>query len=400
MRSASDISIVGAGLLGSALALYLAKHSNFKITLIERAPPLAEPTVANQRVLALGEVAAQFLSDISVFTLLNESSCHPYTRMCVWDENSTGQVNFCADELDKDQLGWMVDAQVLSFVLQQAVLETPSIEARFECTLTELKWQQEKCLPSKKDSQLNYLDSKGESHTLQSSLLIGADGGQSWLRDAAQIFSNRFSYQQNGIVALIETSKEHGNCAWQRFLGSGPVALLPVARGLSSIVWSTDVEYSQELMAMANTEFEQVLEQAIESRLGTVSLRSERQAFPLSSSRASRYHKNTMVLVGDAAHSIHPLAGQGANLGFKDIDCLAKLLIKNDRSQLGDPNTLTRYQRIRQKDNQQTDSLMTGLNRAYANQHPLWTPLRGFGMNLIDQTNSMRRILALQAIGS
>ena len=92
MRSASDISIVGAGLLGSALALYLAKHSNFKITLIERAPPLAEPTVANQRVLALGEVAAQFLSDISVFTLLNESSCHPYTRMCVWDENSTGQV--------------------------------------------------------------------------------------------------------------------------------------------------------------------------------------------------------------------------------------------------------------------------------------------------------------------
>ena len=399
MSSDVDISIVGGGLLGSALALYIAQHTSYKISLIERAKPLSKPLLANQRVLALGQAAVDFLSEISVFEDLNEAQCHSYTRMCVWDENSTGQLNFSADEIDQLQLGWMVDGSYLSYVLQQKVLQTSNIDACFETTPTALQWQERGGQQSSKLSQLSYVNSDGRLCTQQSRLLVAADGGNSWLRNQAKIYSNRFNYQQCGIVALIETTKDHEDCAWQRFLDKGPIALLPVADGLSSIVWSADLERCRELMTLASADFELALAQAIENRLGPVKLRSERQSFPLSSTRAENYYKNSLVLIGDAAHSIHPLAGQGANLGFKDIACLSKLLHQGDSTSLGSSSILARYQRLRQNDNQQTDTLMTFLHHAYGNQNPLWTPLRGFGMSLINQTGFLRQLLARQAMG-
>ena len=199
MDTEPQISIVGAGLLGSALALYLAKYTDYKIAIIERAKPLNKPQGANQRVLALGEVAANFLSDICIFDVLDKSSCHPYSGMCVWDENSTGQLNFSADEYGKEQLGWMVDSQLLTYKLQQKLLQTSSIECHFSCQLESLTWRKQKAANI---SKLSFIDGNDEAASLQSQLLIAADGGRSWLRRQAKIFSNQFSYNQSALSLI------------------------------------------------------------------------------------------------------------------------------------------------------------------------------------------------------
>lgn len=386
----ADIVIVGAGTLGAALALRLAQVTDFSIKVIERGPALDEASDPNQRVFALGQCAATLLEQIGVFKLLGSESCHPYQSMCVWDAGSAGQLNFSASEIEQTQLGWMVDAQKLTRLLQQELAKTARISVVYEHELTEFKRAAD--------------TAKVSSQTLSvtTPLAIAADGANSWLRRAAKIFSNRMPYGQAGIVARICTSEPHQHCAWQRFLDTGPVAVLPLANGDSSIVWSADQHYADQLMALCETDFEIALSKALDQRLGAVKLKTQRQCFPLVSQSASRYYQANVALIGDAAHSIHPLAGQGANLGFKDIELLAALLSEHSTEQLRQRSMLAllqRYQRGREKDNRQTDLLMTALYQTYKANNPLWASLRGLGMSLVDNTPVLRELLARQAMG-
>lgn len=382
----SDITIVGAGLIGSALALWLAKHTDHSIALVERSALMKHPEESNQRVVALGALATNFLDDIGVLSTLDTDHCYAYQKMLVWDENSDGELVFESRDAGEPYLGHMIDSQMCTYQLQQAV-SSSRVDCRFGVLASDLDLNQQ---GASLETGLGRVDSK---------LLVAADGARSWVRQQAKIFANHQSYGQRGIVAKIETEKSHQDCAWQCFLSTGPVAILPLADNQSSIVWSADNALAEQLQEMTDDEFSDALSKALQGRLGSVTVLSERQTFPLASLRAERYFKRNLVLLGDAAHSIHPLAGQGANLGFKDAHVLGELLASAKAAVLGSPRLLSVYQTKRQSDNNQTDSLMSALHQAYQFDLPVWMLARGLGMNVINGSNFLRNTLARQAMG-
>jgi len=382
----SDITIVGAGLIGSALALWLAKNTDYSVTLLERNSIMSRPKEANQRVVALGALATNFLDDVGVLEALDENYCHAYKRMLVWDERSDGELFFDSSSAGESYLGHMIDSQMCAYQLQHAVSKS-QLTCHFDASVSDL------------DLNESHARIKVNNELIKSQLIIAADGSRSWVRQQAKIFANHHSYEQRGIVATIETEKSHQDCAWQCFLSSGPVAILPLANNQSSIVWSADNALAEELLAMDDSAFAKALSTVVQARLGSVKLLSKRQAFPLGSLRAETYFKRNLVLLGDAAHSIHPLAGQGANLGFKDANTLGKLLASATSSELGSPRLLAAYQAKRQPDNNQTDSLMSALHQAYKLDLPIWSLARGFGMNFISGSDTLTNALARRATG-
>jgi 2-octaprenylphenol hydroxylase len=382
----SDIVIVGAGLIGSALALWLAKHSDHSITLIERNQAMSVPSQSNQRVVALGALATDFLDDIDILTSLDSDHCYPYRKMSVWDDNSDGELCFDAAGTGHEYLGHMIDSQMCAYQLQQAV-SASRVDCHFDAHVSQL--------------DLNRLEArvKTDSGDISAKVLLAADGAKSWVRQQAKIFANHQSYGQYGVVAKIETEKSHQDCAWQCFLSTGPIAILPLSQNHSSLVWSADEVLAKQLLAMSDEEFGVTLSSSLEGRLGSVKLLNARQAFPLASLKAERYFTRNLALVGDAAHSIHPLAGQGANLGFKDAMVLGELLAKTKPSELGSPRVLSAYQAKRQPDNVQTDALMSTLHQAYKIDIPILMLVRGLGMNFVNGSDSIRGILARHAMG-
>jgi 2-octaprenylphenol hydroxylase len=382
----SDIVIVGAGLIGSAMALWLAKHTDYSISLVERNLAMPLPEQANQRVVALGTLATDFLDDIGVFSKLDSEHCNAYKKMLVWDDNSDGELVFDAASTGRVSLGHMIDSEMCTYQLQQAVLSS-RVHCHFAVRATSVELSQ---TGARINIDAGHFDTK---------LLIAADGSRSWVRQQAKIFANHQGYGQRAIVAKIETSKSNQDCAWQCFLSSGPVAILPLSANQSSIVWSADSALAEQLMSTDDEAFENALSKALQGRLGSVKLLSSRQSFELVSLRAEQYYKRNLVLLGDAAHSIHPMAGQGANLGFKDALVLAELLANSQPSEFGSPRLLASYQDKRQPDNNQTDALMSALHQAYKFDLPVWMLARGLGMNVINDLDILRNALARQAMG-
>lgn len=388
MKKKVDIIIVGAGLIGSALALTLVQRNpRLSIAVVERSAQLSENVFPNQRVVALGRVATDILDSVGVLEQLGSEFANPYSQMFIWDENSHGELAFNAQEHGIAQLGYMIDSVQCTLLLQQKVSQQASIQTHFACQAQSFKRAQ-------KGVNLDLGD-----HVISAPLIVAADGASSWLRKQAKIFANHRSYNQQGIVAKIKTQEIHQNTAWQRFLSSGPLALLPLADNQCSIVWSVDESRSAELMSMNEGQFTEQLSQALGCKLGKISILSKPVAFPLISQQAEKYFVRNVVLVGDAAHSIHPLAGQGANLGFKDIQALTDILMQVPASSFDDIQLLDAYQRKRKIDNEQTDFMMSALHHAYQDNVPTWLTLRGTGMNMINRSTGLKDILIKQAVG-
>lgn len=387
LRSEYDVVIVGAGLIGASLALQLAEKSDLSIAVLERSSMFTQNPSANQRVVALGAVASNILKDIDIFQQLDAEHCNPYHNMFVWDENSNGQLDFSATEHGYQQLGYMIDSNQCVQLLHEALQASPNLDVYFGMNLENLSFA----------NQQATVQAGEQSFSTQ--LLIAADGARSWVRQASKIFANHHSYKQQGIVALISTEQAHRDTAWQRFLSTGPIAVLPLNQNRSSIVWSASDPRSKELMALEPDEFELELSRALDSKLGAVTLLSDRVSFPLQSLKADSYVRKNLALIGDAAHSIHPLAGQGANLGFKDIQCLIGLICAVDSQRIGGLDVLSHYQRERRFDNQQTDAMMSALHSTYLNDNPAWMAARGAGMNLIADSTLLKQLFVRQAIG-
>ena len=230
-------------------------------------------------------------------------------------------------------------------------------------------------------------------------MLIGADGASSKVRALSEIKTTERDYHQKAIIANIVSEKSFQKTTWQRFLSDSIIALLPLSENQASIVWSCKNYLADELIKLNRGKFNQKLSEAVEYRFGNLTLESDREAFPLIERSAKDYVKPNLAVIGDAAHNIHPLAGQGVNLGFSDAKELNLQLLTNSDKILGDFSVLRKFARARRLDNELMAKTMTGLDWIYKeNNEPLrW--LRGFGMNVIDETPILKSFFQKQALG-
>jgi len=229
-------------------------------------------------------------------------------------------------------------------------------------------------------------------------LIVAADGAGTTLRALNGIPVSGHSYHQRAIVAHVRTARPHQRTAWQRFLPTGPLAFLPLADGRSSIVWSADRNRASELLALSPPEFAAALTEAGDQVLGACELASERASFPLNLQYATEYVRPRFALLGDAAHSVHPLAGQGLNLGLRDVEALARLLATVPATEFGDLRFLRRYERERKTDNLIAATTFDGLNRLFSNDNPFLGRLRSIGLDAVGRMPPLQRFFARRAL--
>ncbi len=391
----NQITILGAGVIGLSQALFLLKKG-FNLTLIDPfvqplLKPLLKPNHAvYSRVLALSPQTKDFLETLGAF----EERATPYYHMRVWDGKGSGHIAFDATELGVPALGYIIE--------QAFILEALCHQLKPYLEKGKLIWLEKKPIALQRDSAERIGVKLEDNCLIYSELLIGADGANSWLRTAAGLAFTEQSYSQTAIVATIRAEKKHDNTAYQRFSESGPLALLPLSDpNHLSIVWTQATEISQALFNLSEADFNQALSQFSEKILGELCLVGKRSSMALRSLQAQPYGADRVVLIGDSAHVIHPLAGLGANLGFQDVMTLGGLLVKQGDAQrdLGSQGVIQRYYRQRIAHNEAVKHSMTALNRLFRSQNPLVKVIRNQGLDKINAFLGLKKWFAKQAIG-
>lgn len=355
-----DVVIVGGGMVGAAEAALLTQ-AGFSVALIEAQRPAAFDNRADYdlRVSALSPGSRSTLDQVGAWPLIAAQRLGHYHRMRVWETAGGGELAFDAADAGLTELGHIVENRLVVDALWQCL---DGVELICPGKIAALKLSASSARVTLEDGR-----------ELSCQLVIAADGAGSVTRELADIGCYGWSYQQRGIVAVVRTRHPHEQTAWQRFLPSGPVALLPLGDGRCSIVWSATEALAQELLGLDDTAFEARLEAALEGRLGAITLTSPRAGFPLRLQQAEAYVANRLALVGDAAHVIHPLAGQGVNLGFQDAACLASLLVdtRDAGRDIGEYRRLRRYERARKAEDALMATATDGLNRLYSSDQRL-----------------------------
>lgn len=388
-----DIIIVGAGIVGLSLAMALAS-TELRIAIIDK-ESAPDTTILSEsydsRVSTINHAAQAFFQTYQVWELLKQSRVSAYQEMEVWDANSTAKIHFACSELAQSHLGHIIEHNVLKNVLWQHLQLQSNIHL---FPKTELA-----ALIENPDQSILKLKTGEE---LQAKLVVGADGAHSWLAKAAGITIKTKPYQQSAVITTVRTELPHQYTAWQRFLTTGPLAFLPLTDPhLCSIVWSTSPEHAQTLQNMPTKDFNLALCNGIENRLGAVETLDKSVIFPLVERHAEHYVKPRIALIGDAAHTIHPLAGQGLNMGLMDAACLAQVLQKAAENQrdIGSISTLRRYERWRKGENQIMISAMAEFKRLFANTSPVATYARGLGVSLTDKLPWLKNHFMRRAMG-
>lgn len=296
-----DVLIIGGGMVGLTLACALGQ-SALRVAVIEAYEPqdMAADADYALRVSAINKSSQQVFEHIHAWQGMLQRRACAYQQMHVWDATGDGKIHFDAADLGTDGLGHIIENRVVQYALYEQARQLDSVQLICPAEITEIDYQ-----------PLGSRVSLRDGRCLSATLLVGADGAQSTVRRAAQIELEQAAYQQKGVVAIVKSTRHHQDTAWQRFLPSGPLAFLPLSDGRCSIVWSADDQRADELLAMDGQAFCRELEQAFDYTLGAVEAVSERAAFPLVRRHATHYVKPGLALIGDAAHTIHPLAGQG-----------------------------------------------------------------------------------------
>ena len=391
-----DVIIVGAGVIGAVMASLLVAR---KLTAPGRVAIIADRFAGaasadadwDLRVFALSRASERLLDACGVWDLLPSARVFAFEQMCVWDAGGEprgkGSLCFDAAEIGEPNLGYIVDGRALQWQCLQAARAAGTV--LLEAGLAEI---------SAGDAAVSIRLNDGR--TLRSRLLIAADGQDSKTRALLGIETAGHAYHQDALVAHVRTARSHRNTAWQRFLAQGPVAFLPLPDGRSSIVWSAALAEAARLRALDPAAFGAALTAASGGALGDCELASPLASFPLKLQYALEYARPRAVLLGDAAHVVHPLAGQGLNLGLLDCATLADVLGQAGGSDfLGEHRLLRRYERWRRSENLLAAGALDGLERLFSSADPLSAGLRTLGFRAVGKMPFVKRRLVRRALG-
>ncbi|MBN4075922.1 UbiH/UbiF/VisC/COQ6 family ubiquinone biosynthesis hydroxylase [Gammaproteobacteria bacterium AH-315-E17] len=420
-----DVVIVGGGMVGLTMALLLARDLGqdkvFKLALVDgqkkgqkkeqaggekdELNTVKKPQATKVNVNSFSpRVSALTLASQALFDSLDlwrdqiaPQAC-PYEDMYVWDAEGTGNINFSALDIQQLALGHIVENSVIIKALDEALGQQVAIKQFEGVPVSRYQAQRD-----------NHILTLADGTEIHGKLIIAADGANSFIRQAAEFDVKAWSYEHQAIVTTVRTELSHNFTASQCFLTSGPLAFLPLLDGASgreaqfysSIVWSCESEKAQRLMDMDQATFHVALQEAFESRLGAIQESSKRIAFPLWQRHATSYVKPGLALIGDAAHTVHPLAGQGVNLGLLDAECLCKVIRQAlDKGEgFSSEQVLSRYQRQRKGHNLSMMTLMEAFKRGFGSDDLMLRWMRNVGLTFVDKARPIKHQLMKKVMG-
>jgi len=399
MRPDFHIIIVGGGMVGACAAALAAANphlAELRIAVLEAHPPSAPSGDLDLRVSAVSRASQRILAAVGAWPLVPPQSLSPYEEMIVWDAagkpRGAGALHFSANATSEPNLGHIVENRQLQWALYGCAAFRRVTLLRAELAGMTLE----------RDRAVVAL---GDGRSLSATLVIGSDGAASLSRKLAGIETAGWDYDQRAFVTHVRTEHPHARTAWQRFLADGPIAFLPLADGRSSIVWTTRPAHAEHLASCTPEEAAREIGNAIDHALGKVEIVAGRAHFPLRLTHARRYCKERFVLVGDAAHAIHPLAGQGVNLGFLDCAALVEVLAQEiakggEPAALAELRVLRRYERWRKSENLIALGLVDGLNRLFSTSDAMLGSLRRTGLGLVDGSALAKQFFMGRAMGT
>lgn len=387
-----DVAIVGGGMVGLAVACGL-QGNGLRVAVLEQrvSEPLAADAPPQLRVSAINAASEKLLTRLGIWQdiLSRRASC--YHGMEVWDKDSFGHISFDDQSMGYSHLGHIVENAVIHYALWNKAQQSSDITLFAPAELQQVAWGENETFLTLKDGSM-----------LTARLVIGADGANSWLRNKADIPLTFWDYQHHALVATIRTEEPHEAVARQVFHGEGILAFLPLSDPhLCSIVWSLPPQEAQRMQQASEDEFNRALNIAFDNRLGLCKVESERQVFPLTGRYARQFAAHRLALVGDAAHTIHPLAGQGVNLGFMDAaELIAELKrLHRQGKDIGQYIYLRRYERSRKHSAALMLASMQGFRDLFSGANPAKKLLRDIGLKLADTLPGVKPQLIRQAMG-
>ena len=415
-----DVLIVGAGTVGLTLALALRKNSQLSVAIADITPLKELTDELDVRVSAINIASKNIFDNLAVWSTIETQRLQPYQQMHVWEKEGLGKLEFSVEDAfsQQEQLGWIIENKIVRHALWHKAKEDQGIHFFTESQLSNIALGESEVFASFNDN----------ANPIMAKLVVGADGANSWVRQQMNIAMIFKDYDHHAIVATVECSQGHQNTAWQVFLDTGPVAFLPLQSfhdtgnynaatkqlpegdlsndNACSIVYSTSPEDAKRLLKLTPIEFAKALTAASDGNLGNISLVSERFSYPLKMRLAQDFVKDRVVLIGDAAHTIHPLAGQGVNLGLLDAVALAETLTKpfvnnesNAVNDLVNPKILKTFSRWRKTEATEMIASMAAIKQVFSPQVKPISLLRGIGMTLLNQIPPIKRQLINQALG-
>lgn len=391
-----DIAVVGGGMVGAAAAVGM-QQMGLSVALLESQPPAAFDSQSSDfdlRVVAVSPASVDLLKQLSAWEQLPFHRIQAYEGMRVWESGGqSAELSFDAEVLGVSELGHIIENSALQSALWKAFSTEECGSQLVTASVVDMSGQAEAGQP------LRLTLSNGQH--LTANWVIAADGANSSLRRAAKISCHGYSYGQRGLVAQLKTEKSHQRTAWQRFLPGGPVAMLPLSNGHSSLVWSLPEAHAAELEKNDPQAFCVELEAALEGRLGQLELVGPRRSFPLKLQQADELVKDRLILLGDAAQVIHPLAGQGVNVGLAGVEDLLQIFAEARRAGRQGPSerALLRYQRQRKQSLERMVTMTDGLNHLFrADDNGIGLVRRG-GLRLVNSLDGLKRYFVSQATG-
>lgn len=378
-------------MVGLSAACALA-NSDLSVCVVDNAPAAAKISEEyDLRVSALTVASQNIFENLGAWGEIVARRAHPFRNMHVWDGCGAGKIHFSCTDVGEPALGHIVENSVIVAALTQAAARQANIlhlQGR-----QPVRWLQS-------DMRVGVELDNGQC--MHAKLLVGADGAKSWVRTQIGAVSSGWHYNQHGVVCTVRSELPHQNTAWQKFLPSGPIALLPLGDGRCSMVWSTNNEHAQQLVRSSDELFLSEINCALApSPVGKIVTTSNRAAFPLNLQHALTYVAPRVALIGDAAHTVHPLAGQGVNLGLLDATALAEQVAfaHANRRDIGDYTTLRRYERRRKGHNMMVMAVMDGFKRTFGSQVLPLIAVRNLGLTLTNHAGLIKNEVIRHAMG-